>query len=193
MTDKVTNTVFPQITNTVLGQIFPLKELRVRDGAEIFHLKEYYANMLSEVQSENIHLRNKFGSRVYDNLNSEISLHVWNSARFKEVPIRQLRWRIKTLKSSKQSQAFFVMLPLKDVLINSSLSNSLLVADMFDTLQVARKRSGSHLLDEIIDTEIKRLEINARSQLLRYNLIELDKLLSHIDMAQKFQKELYNF
>lgn len=188
MTGKVVNAVFPQITNTVSGQFFPLKELRVRGNlAEILSLKAEYSTRLSEVQSDGLKLKNDFGVRVCNNKQTELSLHLWNPPQKKELPNRQLRWRIKQHADTQPSHVVFVMMPLGVVATNHQLSNGLLVSNILSTLQMAKQINASCLLDEVIETEIKRLEINIRFQLLRGTIVELDQLLEHTKMMQRFQ------
>ncbi len=150
-------------------EIFPLKEIRVRGNLNLS--KEIIETNIRYLYKEMISLRENFGARTYDKNGNRILLDFWQAGSKQKNTAPQLRWRITRGKK-----------------------NIYFTVSLFETIQEQKKnfeiivsllKSIEHLpvYKEIIDTEIKRVQINARNKATH-------KLLQHIsEVEQSFMLE----
>ncbi|MBS9781894.1 MAG: hypothetical protein KGV56_05300 [Gammaproteobacteria bacterium] len=157
--------------NDIKGEelIFPLKEIRVRGNLTLSQkILEDNVNQLYRSMSR---LKEEFGIRTYNRDADKILLSFWQAGGKQKNTAPQLRWQITRGKK-----------------------NIYFTVSLFETIQEQKKnfeiivgllKSVEHLpvYKEIITTEIKRVQINARNKATH-------KLLQHInEVGQSFMLE----
>lgn len=147
----------------VAENFFPLKE-RVRGGmsADV----ELYEQNLSELAKEMYQLRQSFGTKIYDRRGNTVLLEMWSVGHRASNTPPQLRWVITAGDNKKK---FTVTASMVET-INKATRNHLNLTQMLKTV-------NSELFELIMETEIKRVQINSRSKASQKVLHELTHLL----------------
>ncbi len=162
------------MSNKVPDLIFPLKE-RVRGNLKLS--KKLLQDNIAQLSKDMLSLKEEFGIRTYDRDGNRIFLDVWQVGKKQPNTAPQLRWRV-TNKTGK----FFFTMSLAEIILNEKKNFEKLIRILLSIQNLP-------IYDEIISTDIKRVQINARNK-ASYKMLQH---IYEIEQSLLLEKILKNY